>query len=93
MSIGSELSIRMLTVAVLLLLQDETQAVKAAHPMGDGTIEGSFESVSAPPYWTSLELTATSTRSRRYLLSLPFDEVVRAGFVSPRPDSNGRPGR
>jgi hypothetical protein len=38
MSIGSELSIRMLTVAVLLLLQDETQAVKAAHPMGDGTI-------------------------------------------------------
>jgi hypothetical protein len=38
MSIGSELSIRMLTVAVLLLLQDETQAVKAARPMGDGTI-------------------------------------------------------
>ena len=43
MSIGSELSIRMLTVAVLLLLQDETQAVKAADPMGDGTIEGSFD--------------------------------------------------
>ena len=31
--LAEELSIRMLTEAVLLLLKDETQAVKAANPM------------------------------------------------------------
>jgi hypothetical protein len=35
------------------------------------------------PYWTSFELTSTSTRSRRYLHSLPFEGAVRVGSVSP----------
>ena len=57
------------------------------------------------PYWTSLELIATSIGSRRYLLSLPFeaettgfvqssvasDESVRAGSPPPnQPNANTR---
>ena len=36
------------------------------------------------PYWTSLELFATNTRSRRHLLSLPFEGAVRLCLRSPR---------
>jgi len=39
---------------------------------------------SCSPYWTSLELFATNTRSRRHLLSLPFEGAVRLCLRSPR---------
>jgi hypothetical protein len=41
--LAGELGIRMPSEAVLLLLKDEAQAVKATNSMRDGTIKGSFE--------------------------------------------------
>ena len=67
MSIGCELSIRMLTVAVLLL-QDETQAVKAADPMGDGTIEGSFDYLGQIPAGILNDLQALPIRLQPRLI-------------------------
>jgi len=57
----------MLTVAVLLL-QDETQAVKAADPMGDGTIEGSFDPLGQIPAGILNDLQALPIRLQPRLI-------------------------
>ena len=57
----------MLTVAVLLL-QDETQAVKAADPMGDGTIEGSFDYLGQIPAGILNDLQALPIRLQPRLI-------------------------